>query len=78
MQEAIRTIKKAGRGQVIIDIPDSFSGQDLEITISPLKRNPTKRTNSMRGHLKQYANVKLISKESTAWAGSVGDTHEND
>ncbi len=78
MQESIRTIKKAGRGQVIIDIPDSFSDQDLEIIISPLKRNLKKQTNSIRGHLKQYANGKLIDKESTAWASTVGDAHITD
>ncbi len=39
-------LQKAGRDQVIIDIPDSFSDQNLEITISSLKRNPTKRTDA--------------------------------
>ena len=70
--QAIRTIKKANTQSVMIEIPESFVGREIEIIILPVQQieTPIKRK-SLRGCLRKYADQSLMTLEDTAWQNSV-------
>ena len=75
--EAIRTIQNVEHGEVRIQLPKAFWGQQVEIIVlgtpSPEEHtaNPVKK--SLRGALKAHANLGLIPLEAAAWVTEVGD-----
>lgn len=75
--EAIRTIQNAANGEIHLQLPRAFWGQQVEIIVlfSPSQEermvSPVKK--SLRGALKAHANPDLIPQEAAAWAAEVGD-----
>ncbi|MBN6739916.1 hypothetical protein JKG47_05080 [Acidithiobacillus sp. MC6.1] len=75
--EAIRTIQNVTKGEIHLQLPRAFWGQQVEIIVlatpSPEEKtaNPVKK--SLRGALKAHANPDLIPLEAAAWVAEVGD-----
>ncbi len=76
--EAIRTIQQAIDGEIHLQLPRAFWGQQVEVivlTTASQEDQPAKRAkNSLRGALKAHANPKLIPLEVAAWVADVGDS----
>lgn len=75
--QAIREIRTVEKGEVILSLPHTFWGQQVEIIILPLQPQPEtqRQKKSLRGCLHQYANPELIDLEATAWSAAAEDTH---
>jgi hypothetical protein len=77
--EAIRNIQTVTNGEVHLQLPLQFWGQEVEIIVLPAPRStapssPHKR--SLRGSLKPYARPELIAAEQDAWQAAAGEKHE--
>ena len=79
--DAMRVIQKVENGQVCLQLPDCFWGQEVEIIVlrasSAAAPDATASRNSVRGSLKRYAKPELISSESEAWALAASAKHES-
>lgn len=68
--EAIRKVQTVQNGLINIELPEQFWGKEVEIIIlatSPPEENSTVPKKSLRGCLRQYANLTLIEYENEAW-----------
>ncbi len=76
--EAIRNIQTVKNGEVHLQLPKQFWGQEVEVIVLALQQHatPPLHKKSLRGALKQYANPALIDKESAAWLDSTGENDE--
>ncbi len=77
--EAIRTIQTVENGEVCLQLPKQFWGQEVEIIIlSAPQEGPQRAANrkSLRGCLKQYAKPELITQEQHAWQMAASEKHE--
>jgi hypothetical protein len=77
--EAIRSIQTVNNGEIHLQLPKQFWGQEVEIIvlISPQQAmQPIIRKKSLRGCLKHYAKPDLIAQEQNAWQTVVGEKHE--
>ncbi len=76
--EAIRTIQQAIDGEIHLQLPRAFWGQQVEVivltTASPDDQPAKRAKNSLRGVLNAHANPKLIPLEAAAWVADVGDS----
>lgn len=77
--EAIRSIQTVTNGEIHLQLPQQFWGQEVEIIVLPAPRStapssPHKR--SLRGRLKSYARPELIASEQDAWQAAAGEKHE--
>ena len=70
----IRTVKTVENGQVLLNLPLEFSGQQVEIIIFTKQYSPIKK-NSLKGALHNYAKPELIALESTTWENYVKDKY---
>ena len=78
--EAIRTIQTVENGQVCLDLPEQFWGQEVEIIVlhaQPDMSEQASTRKSLRGCLKQYAKPELMSQESSAWLSAVSAQYES-
>jgi len=76
--EAIREIQTVKDGEVHLQLPIQFWGQEVEIIVLAVKQSaaPPVGKKSLRGALKHYANPVLRGKEQSAWLDSVGEHDE--
>ena len=77
--EAIRTIQTVENGQVCLDLPEQFWGQEVEIIVLHVQPDTSERAStrkSLRGCLKQYAQPDLIAQEPDAWPVTASEKHE--
>lgn len=70
----IRTVKTVENGQVLLNLPSEFSGQQVEIIILTKEYSSIKK-NSLKGALQNYANPELIALESKAWENSMEEKY---
>jgi hypothetical protein len=78
--EAIRSIQTANNGEIYLQLPKQFWGQEVEIIVltSPQQTiQPITRKNSLRGCLKHYAKPDLIAQEQNAWQTVASEKHEH-
>lgn len=78
--EAIRKIQTVENGEVHLQLPRQFWGQEVEIIVLPAPRQvmqPVMRKKSLRGCLKRYANPDLMAQEQDAWQAAAGEKHEH-
>ena len=76
--EAIREIQTVKNGEVQLQLPKQFWGQEVEIIVLAMRQpaTPPMGKKSLRGVLKRYAKPALMEKEQSAWLDSVGETDE--
>lgn len=70
----IRTVKTVENGQVLLNLPSEFSGQQVEIIILTKEYSSIKK-NSLKGALQNYANPELMTLESKAWENSMEEKY---
>jgi hypothetical protein len=78
--EAIRSIQIVENGEISLQLPKRFWGQEVEIIVLPLPQQtppPITRKKSLRGCLKHYAKPNLIPQEQDAWQTMVSDNYEH-
>ncbi len=77
--EAIRNIQTVKNGEVHLQLPKQFWGQEVEVIVLAMHQPapPPLNKKSLRGALKQYANPALMDKEQSAWLDSVGEHDEH-
>jgi hypothetical protein len=74
--EAIRKIEYITNGELHLQLPEAFWGQEVEViirttaTAAPPGAKPGQH---LRGSLKQYADPERRAREQTAWSDSVSD-----
>jgi len=76
--EAIRNIQTVKNGEVHLQLPQQFWGQEVEIIVLPAPRSAAPSPapkRSLRGSLKPYANPELIAQEQEAWQVAAGEKH---
>ena len=74
--EAIRRIQTVENGQINIQLPRQFWGQEVEVIVLPTSPNTPARKKSLRGCLKKYANPDLTAREKDAWLATVSGQYE--
>jgi hypothetical protein len=76
--KALRTLKQVQNGQVHLDLPKQFWGQQVEIIVLSVARQEEgeEAGTSLRGCLRQYANPSLAVQEEGAWGAAVEDKHD--
>ncbi len=68
----LREIVRSQKNELTIKIPEEYLNKDLEVVIHPLE--PKKK--SLAGIFKQYADKRLIAKESEiAWRKAMNEKH---
>ncbi|MBJ7899710.1 MAG: hypothetical protein GC158_07285 [Cyanobacteria bacterium RI_101] len=78
--EAIRSVQIVENGEVHLQLPQQFWGQEVEIIVLSLPRQssePVTAKRSLRRCLKQYANPALIPQEEEVWSRSAVDKKLN-
>jgi len=77
--EAIRNIQTVKNGEVHLQLPKQFWGQEVEVIVLAMQQPVTSPLSkkSLRGSLKRYANPALMDKEQSAWLDSVGEHDEH-
>lgn len=77
--EAIRNIQTVENGEIHLQLPQQFWGQEVEIIVLPAPHQPPQsipRKKSLRGCLKRYAKTDLIAQEQDAWPTVASEKHE--
>jgi hypothetical protein len=77
--EAIRRIQTVENGEIHLQLPKQFWGQEVEIIVLPSAQQtiqPTTHKKSLRGCLKHYAKPDLIAQEQDVWQTVVSEKHE--
>jgi hypothetical protein len=77
--EAIRSIQTVENGEIYLQLPKQFWGQEVEIIVLPSpqqKIQPIDRKKGLRGGLSQYAKPDLIPQEQDVWQTVVEKKHE--
>jgi hypothetical protein len=78
--EAIRRIQTVENGEIYLQLPEQFWGQDVEIIVLPAPQQtpqPKPRKKSLRGCLNRYAKPDFIAQEQGAWATVASENHEH-
>ena len=78
--EAIRTVQTVENGQVCLQLPEQFWGQEVEIIVLSTQPDTSAWASSgqsLRGSLKQYAKPELMSQEPSAWLMAVSENDES-
>jgi hypothetical protein len=77
--EAIRTIQTVENGEVCLQLPKHFWGQEVEIIVMGTPQEDQRRVSirkSLRGCLKHYAKPELMTQEQDAWQTAASEKHE--
>ncbi|MBF0242815.1 MAG: hypothetical protein HQK64_10130 [Desulfamplus sp.] len=79
MQQAIREIRTVDNGQITLNLPQTFWGQEVEIiilTVNSQKHDKqTLNKKNLQGCLNKYAKPELIETEKNAWFDSIKDKY---
>lgn len=78
--EAIRHIQTVENGEIHLQLPKQFWGQEVEIIVLPAPQQPPQPVSSkksLRGCLKRYAKPELMAQEQDAWPTVVSEKHEH-
>jgi hypothetical protein len=78
--EAIRSIQTVENGEIHLQLPKQFWGQEVEIIVLPAPQQtppPIPRKKSLRGCLSRYAKLDLITQEQDAWPTVASEKHES-
>jgi hypothetical protein len=75
--QAIREIRHVESGRIMLDLPKTFWGQQVEVIILVLQEETPPQKKSLRGCLQRYANPALIQQEQDAWQEAVREQYEN-
>lgn len=78
--EAIRSIQTVKNGEIYLQLPQQFWGQEVEIIVLPAPQQapfsiPHKK--SLRGVLKRYAQPELMAQEQDVWSSIASEKHEH-
>ncbi|MBJ6361472.1 hypothetical protein ACFOQM_09265 [Paenibacillus sp. GCM10012307] len=78
----VRKITNSDALKHIVDLPEDLRNRDVELIILPIGEPfPLKQaippSPTVRGALKQYANLDLIQYEQDAWKKGVQEKHEH-
>lgn len=73
----IREIRHIDQGPLLLDLPQSFWGQTIEIIILTLSEERPRQKTSMYGCLHHYANPALIPQEENAWGNAIQEEYES-
>jgi hypothetical protein len=79
--QAIRKIQTVENGELRVQLPPQFWGQQVEIIVLSTPQQEQEghpRKPSLRGCLHHYANPSLISREHKAWQDAVSDKYSDD
>ena len=69
----LREIVRSQKNELTIKIPNEYLNKELEVVILPLEQ----KKKSLAGIFKQYANKRLIEKESDiAWEKAMNEKHD--
>jgi len=74
--EVIRSIQTVENGEIYLQLPKQFWGQEVEIIVLSAPQQtpqPISRKRSLRGCLKRYAKPDLIAQEQDAWQTVVSE-----
>ena len=77
--EAIRHIQTVKNGEIHLQLPQQFWGQEVEIIVLPAPqttRQSLTKKNSLRGCLKSYAKPELMAHEPGGWQAAVKEKYE--
>ncbi|NEP59289.1 MAG: hypothetical protein F6K31_20110 [Symploca sp. SIO2G7] len=77
--EAIHHIQTVENGEIHLQLPKQFWGQEVEIIVLPAPQQtlqPIPGKKSLRGCLKRYAKPDLIAQEQNAWLTVLSEKHE--
>lgn len=77
--EAIRKIQTVENGEVCLQLPEQFWGQEVEVIVLTAPQEGSQRVTTrrtLRGCLKQYAKPGLITQEHQAWETAASEKHE--
>lgn len=74
--KVIRTVQTVKNGQISLNLPEEFSGQEVEIIILKKEEFSIKKK-SLKGALQMYANPELIPLESQAWENAVQEKYND-
>lgn len=78
--EAIRSIQTVKNGEIHLQLPQQFWGQEVEIIVLPALLPATQGATykkSLRGCLKSYAKPALIEQEQEAWQAAMKEKYEH-
>ncbi|MEM9449802.1 MAG: hypothetical protein AAGA75_14840 [Cyanobacteria bacterium P01_E01_bin.6] len=78
--EAIRRIQTVENGEIYLQLPKQFWGQEVEIIVLPSPQQtaqPFAPKKSLRGCLSRYAKPDLIAQEQDVWQAVVSEKHEH-
>ena len=75
--QAVRKIQIVKNGEVNVQLPQQFWGQEVEIIVMPTSPMAIPTKQSLRGSLKSYSRPELIAQESDAWLAEVAAKHES-
>lgn len=76
--EAIRNIQTVENGEIYLQLPEQFWGQEVEIIVLPSQPRTISTVtpkNSLRGCLRRYARPDLMEQEQDVWQVAVSDKH---
>jgi hypothetical protein len=77
--EAIRRIQTVENGEIHLQLPKQFWGQEVEIIVLPSPQQtmqPVTHKKSLRGCLRRYAKPDLIAQEQDVWQAVASEKHE--
>lgn len=77
--KVLRNIQIVKNGEVHLQLPQQFWGQEVEIIALPAPRpaiQSSVQKRNLRGSLKAYAKPELIVQEQEAWHTAAGEKHE--
>ncbi|MGG6265231.1 hypothetical protein ACQ4M3_07235 [Leptolyngbya sp. AN03gr2] len=78
--EAIRRIQTVENGEIHLQLPKQFWGQEVEIIVLPAPQQipqPVTPKKSLCGCLSRYAKPDLIAQEQDVWQTVVSEKHEH-
>jgi thiamine pyrophosphate-dependent acetolactate synthase large subunit-like protein len=78
--EAIRSIQTVANGEIHLQLPQHFWGQEVEIIVLPSPQQATNRVTpkkSLRGSLKHYAKPDRIAQEQNVWLMAMDEKQAN-
>lgn len=76
--QAIRKIQTVIQGEIHLELPEIFWGQEVEIIVLAVQQaeQPALAKQSLRGALRHYANPDLMAREQGVWLQSVREQDE--
>jgi len=73
--QTIREIRTVWEEQIVLNLPNIFRGQKVQIIVIPVQNERHFRKKSLRGCLQEYAMPERIADEEEAWQEAVREKH---